>query len=733
MDPTKGEAQHNAPAEAAKPQQTGGKRPNEGEILDVISGVQSQLESLRKAHAERQKALAALAAQRQELESERGDLDRRKSEIDQAMGEVNQGTEKIRAQEEALRERERELAKREARIETAAERVSEYEQSAKRRIEELEQEARQSASLREELEEVRKTSRQRRDQINTLEERLASGQSSESERVGEAQAKVDELTAQVEAARSASSKHEAAAVALKSELETLRAEAESNAGAQGQSEAQLQQLRDELVQVDKRAQVAEQRAEAAKSAMEDQRLEFERQVKRAQSEATGATDESAKLRFKISEFERELGEAKRELDEQRKAREEADEKLKNAPPPGKGKRHQEIATLREENAELRAKLFSKKGGADKEHVEKLESALKESNDRIGALESELGAARQQISDAGEQGDLATSLEESRNRVVDLESNVNSLHEQLRSAHEAAGTGHDPNAALRRTRLKRQRQLARAQSIKVRRASEALRDRFSQCEQILQKRAKLAEAHQAIAEKEAKLVHKHAKSGAMWLVLGMATLLGILAGVSWLIAGRVAPGMYAARAVIIADGGSRTLSPDNLDAWQLYHEDLTKDPRLIETVSDRLERRGVKSLAIPGELTRVLESGMETQSPHAGRLEFEFRGLGATHTQRVLDTYVVALTSVANANRVRRADGASTRVEVEAQAMPDPLDQTRLIYAGGILGGGVLLSLFVGLGAYRRLASVKAKFEHDHRVDVLEDEAGWGTPGESSQS
>ena len=40
----------------------------------------------------------------------------------------------------------------------------------------------------------------------------------------------------------------------------------------------------------------------------------------------------------------------------------------------------------------------------------------------------------------------------------------------------------------------------------------------------------------------------------------------------------------------------------------------------------------------------------------------------------------------------------------------------------VLGGGVLLSLFVGLGAYRRLASAKAKFEHDHRVDVLQDDA-----------
>ncbi|MFI4898431.1 MAG: hypothetical protein ACIARR_11470 [Phycisphaerales bacterium JB059] len=726
MDPSKGEAQPR-PASAAP---NGAKRANEEEILEVISGVQSQLESLRKAHAERQKALAALAAQRQELESQRGDLDKKRAEIERALGEVNLGHEKIRSQEEALRQREVELAKREARIEAAAERVSEYEETANRRIHELEQEAARSAALREELEEVRRISRERRDQINALEAQLGSGQAGQSEQLAQVQARVDELTAALEAARSTASKHESTVVALKGELERLREESQSHGEHQGQAAEEHQKHRDELVQVDKRAQLAEQRAEAAKSAMEDQRIELERQLRKAQGEATGATDESAKLRFKLSEFERELSEARRELEEQRKAREEADEKLKNAPAPGKGKRNQEIATLREENAELRARLLSKNGGASKEQVEKLGAALKESKARIETLETELNEARARLDEAGAEGDQAEALEAARAKIGELEGVIGALREELRQTREAAGEGLDPRVELRRQRLKRQRQLARAQSIKVRRASEALRDRFQQCEQILQKRAKLAEAHQAIAEKEAKLVHQHARSGALWLVLGMATLLGILAGVSWLIAGRVAPGMYAARAVVVADGGSRTLTADNLDAWQVYHEELATDPRLIETVADRLERRGLTELGTPGELTRVLEAGLETQSPHAGRLEFEFRDLGATHTQRVLDTYVVALASVANANRIRRADGASTRVEIEAEVYPDPLDQTRLIYAGGILGGGVLLSMVFGLLAYRRLASVKAKFERDHRVDVLDDEAAWGTPEQS---
>ncbi len=729
MDPTKGDTQPRPGAEAPKKPQAGGKRPNEEEILDVISGVQSQLESLRKAHAERQKALAALASQRQELESERGNLDEKRAEIDRALGDVNLGKEKIRSQEEKLRQREQELSKREARITAAAEHVSEYEQNAPRRVEELEQEAKRASTLRDELEEVRRISRERQDQINTLEERLSSGMSGENARQSEAQARVDALRAEIESIKASASQHEEAAASLRQEIETLRASGQSESADRDGAAQQLGQLRDELSEMVKRAQVAEQRAEAGKSALEDQRAEFERRVKKVQGEAAGASDESAKLRFKISEFERELAEAKRGRDEERRAREESEEKLKNAPTPGKGKRVQEITTLRKENAGLRAKLLSKGSPGGREKVEQLGGALKESKERIASLEGELESVRRQLDEAGDQAELAKSLEAARTHTQELEASVASLNEQLKAAQKASGEGLDPGAALRRERLRKQRRLTREQSVKVRRASEALRERFSQCEVILSKRAQLAEAHQAIAEKEAKLVHKHAKSGSMWLVLGMATLFGILAGVSWLIAGRAAPGMYAARAVVVADGGARTLTPDNLDAWQLYHEDLTRDPRLIETVAERLKRRGLKTLSTPGELTKVLETGLETQSPHAGRLELEFRGLGATHTQRVLDTYVVAMTSVANANRVRRADGASTRVEVEATPYPEPLDQTRLIYAGGIMGGGVLFSLVMGFGAYRKLANAKARFEHDHRVDVLAGDVQWGAPGE----
>jgi len=734
MDPTQGDAKQNSPTEAPNAPAPGGKRANEEEILDVISGVQSQLESLRKAHAERQKALAALASQRQELESQRGDLDKKKAEIDEALGEVNLGTAKIRTQEESLRNREAELAKREVRIEAAAEHVSDHEQKAQRRVEELEQEAGRTAALREELEQVRKVSHERREQINTLEERLNASQGDESEQVSqaqaqisEAQAKIDELTAELESTRTGAAQHEAASIALRQEIEKLSSGQNGQVADREKANKEVRQLRDELVQVDKRAQLAEQRAEAAMGALDDQRGELERQVKRVQGEAATATDETSKLRFQLSELERSLDEANRGRDEERKARAETEEKLKNAPASGKGKNSKEFSALRDENAELRAKLLSAGGSGSREHTEHLDNALRESNDRIELLEGELAGARQQLSDAGDGAEAAKALNEARSEVSELESTVKLLNEQLTKTREATGQGLDPAATLRRERLSKQRTLARAQSAKVRRASEGLRDRFQQCEQILQKRAKLAEAHQAIAEKEAKIVHKNAKSGAMWLVLGMATLIGILAGVSWLIAGRVAPGMYAARAVVIADGGSRTLTADNLDSWQKYHEDLTQDPRLIETVADRLERRGMSDLAAPGDLTTVLEAGLDTQSPHAGRLELEFRGLGATHTQRVLDTYVVAMTSVANANRVRRVDGASTRVEVDAEAFPEPLDQTRLIYAGAILGGGVLFSMIVGLGAYRKMASTKARFEHDNRVDVLTDDSGWGVP------
>ncbi len=668
-----------APAPPA-PQQRG------EQIIDVISGVQSQLEALRNAHAERQKALAALAAQRQQIEEGQRDLERRRQEIESARGELDNGSERLRAIEHELSARKTQLDEREARIEHAAGHVAEYEKSLATRTEQLEEQAQQAARVRGELEQVRKVSVERRDQIEALEARLGElekGGPDASERLARATAKIEALNARAQDA-------EAGVAARDKKIQELQRTVRDGAEASPEAERQKteqRRLRAQIVEADKRAKQADERAgalqaelDARTSELESRAAELEARTKEL-GESRAQQVEVGKLTQTLEAARKALGERKNEIDGLRKKLEEAE-------------------------AEAAENLKKGKGV-------KLEAARQE----IESLQSDLRGLRE---------NAAASADEA------LRAEVESLRAELDTAHnsQAELSGVPVDTAVRRRRLQQQKSILREQTLKLRRASEAVRQRHDQCEKILSKRAQLAEAHQAIAEKQAKIANVKARSGAMWLTLGLVTLTTMLGGLSWLVAGQVSPGEYAARAVIIADGGARELTDEDLAAWQIYHENLTRDPRLLENVSDRLERRGFRDLKEVAAIGRLVSEKLDTVSPRPGRLDFELRDQGAGRTQRVLDTYVVALASVANQNRVRRADGATTRVETAAQIIPDPLDETRVVTAGGIFGGSMFLTLVVGVGAWRRMARAKERFERDHRVGVIEDESQWVVPGDA---
>ncbi|MEZ6242163.1 MAG: hypothetical protein R3B57_03890 [Phycisphaerales bacterium] len=644
--------------------------PQGEEIIDVISGVQSQLEALRKAHAERQKALAALAAQRQQIEEGQRALERRRQEIESARGELDTGSERLKALERELLARTGQLDEREARIEQAASHVAQYEKSLATRTQQLEEEAQQAARLRAELEEVRKVSVERRDQVEALEKRIAElekGDPGADERLARSTAKIEALSTRVQDAEGGLAARDKRIAELQAALrEASQASPESE-----KEKTELRRLRAHIVEIDRKAKQSEERAAALQS-------ELEARAK-ALAEARAAMAEAGKTAQALEAANKALKERKGEIEELRQKLEQTEAEAAENLKKGKGVK---LEAIRQENEQLleRVHELEQGGGGDE------------------ALQREVESLRAEL-------------------------------ERTRHA-EAERSGIPVETALRRRRLKRQKALLREQTLKLRRASEAIRERHEQCERVLAKRAQLAEAHQAIAEKQAQLANVKAKSGALWLTLGLVTMTAMLAGLSWLISGQVAPGEYAARAVIVADGGSRELTPEQLGSWQVYHEDLTHDPRLLENVADRLERRGFRDLKDLPALGRLITDQLDTQSPSPGRLEFELRDKGAGRVQRVLDTYVVALASVANQNRARRADGATTRIDVASEVIPDPLDNTRVMTAGGIFGGSMFMTLVVGVGAWRRMARAKERFERDSRVGVLEDDSQWVVPGDA---
>lgn len=378
------------------------------------------------------------------------------------------------------------------------------------------------------------------------------------------------------------------------------------------------------------------------------------------------------------------------------------------------------------------KQLAESSTGNTEQVEELTTKLAQRDEQVSAIRAKYDELSEQLlaeqSKAEEQQSqierFAELIDVSSDREKSLEAQIAELNELIDNAPESTGSIPDEWVSTRRERLDRVKTILRVNSDKVRRATEALRDRYDQCEKVLLKRSELVEAYQAVAEAQKKLAKREARSGTLLGLSGLGLLLMMIAGLSWFVAGQVTPGTYASRVTLAAQAGERTMSADDLASWQGYIEGLVTDPQFIEQAAQRMKRRGIESLAIPGTLGSHMSEALDVVAAEPGKVEIEYRGPGASSAQRVLDTYALTLTAQANSSRARRLDGALTTITDPASIGDAPLDTTRIETAGIIFGGSSFATLLFGGIFWRRLATLKANFERDSRVEPLFDDDSW---------
>ncbi len=271
-------------------------------------------------------------------------------------------------------------------------------------------------------------------------------------------------------------------------------------------------------------------------------------------------------------------------------------------------------------------------------------------------------------------------------------------------------GVPPYLQTRRERLARIRYVLRDRAQRLERTEAVLEERSREAEQVLVQRREIARQGAMLQKREKRVVSLMARNKTLTMIFYSAATVGIVSALSWALADQVAPARYAVTAELHADGRGRTLSPDELDEWQRYHESVLTDPSLMELASDRLKKRGIEELTRPGDLAARLKSDLSFESSESGRLVIELRGDGAGLTKRTLDTYAVSIVSLANGTKDQRAGGAGTKLVQDATVEPDPLVDERPVYAAGIGGGGLLVVGLGGMVLYRRLRAQHAAYE-----------------------
>lgn len=653
----------------------------ETEVQEKLAREETAARKLEQAIAELEHTRGQLGEQDAKYEQLHGEMGALRADHEKVAAELKSAVSKLRGREIELSERSKaleELAEKAGNIEHE---LSDTREKYEQRIAATEQ---QIAQLKEQLTREQQVSTGLRAQLKSLEHQQG--------------AEADERVLQLQNELNERQKQLQEAVA---QVESLQNDGQSRSEA---DQMHIDSLTSELEGT--KAQLDELNAQLASIGAD------------ADQELTDQRERAAKLESQVQTLSEELKQAnarQEELALQLAQRPEGD-------PEGESKLRAQL----EEAAAGKSAIESK--------LNERESQLRELADRVMSLESELEAAREAGESSGTENDEETraKIDSLETQCSELIATVERLNTDLEKAKASAGSAEGPVrsdewTSKRRERLNKVRSILRGDAEKVRLATEALRTRYDQCEQVLTKRAELAEAYEAIASAQRKYQNKEVRSGVVLGLFGMLAIMLILGVSSWFISGRVMPGMYSSRATLAATTPDGKLSEGDLAQWESYISGLTSDPRFLEVAAERMKRRGITEFATPGELGQHMGEYLDVAASMPGEVVFEYRDHGAERTQRILDTFSVALASAANNARARRVDAAVTTVEEAATLTSEPLDTKRLEMAGMIFGGAMLATLILGGIIWRRLAAAKARFEKDSRVEVLFDEAEWKLP------
>lgn len=617
-------------------------------------------------------------------------------------------------------------------LETLAEMQSKMEQfrelheQAERRESELAARAQEIEQRKAEQDRLESELAQMRAQIESMASELDGKREQveqQEQSLGQARAEVDRAREQLEAARSDLESRRA-------EVERLQADADEREKRYSEEHAKLSaQLREREAQIEAQTRVFEDRDEEI--ARQSERIESERrlleeQEQRLEQRARQTSEEAARQAAELASKRSELEELERTLaDERRKHQEE----LQRIEREGVATADQTAKALQDKVESLRGELEEAQSNRKtlESTLEEMRSRANQAQQRVTELESALESASSATGAGVDPAEIAKrdqAIKILRDRLVEAEGVI----EQLKRARPANGAGgNDAFNESRRARLRKYKGLLKAQAHKINRAQAGLQKRQAECEQLLAHRTRLASVASELSKREKKLHATKARASAAAMVLYSTLTIGVLAVLSWAVTLKIDPGTYVASATIGVDQRGQQPDDQELAQWQAFHEELLLDPRLVELAAERMTKRGLTKVGTPPELRSRLTETLGHTSAEPGTLTIELRGEGAYRTKMELDTYITALKSVADSTRMQRSNALPTLITSAADVSSEPVEDQRLIMAGGILGGASLAALLFGVLIWSRLVRAKAKFEKEANYEASLDGPGWEPP------
>ncbi|MBT8485084.1 MAG: hypothetical protein HKO59_03220 [Phycisphaerales bacterium] len=378
-------------------------------------------------------------------------------------------------------------------------------------------------------------------------------------------------------------------------------------------------------------------------------------------------------------------------------------------PKGEGSDSPAHAALQQQLAALNAELIAARGETDAVRAKVKQAAAQREAElaaRIETLEQKL--AESPAPDGGAGADSA---------MIELRTKAQRLAEVAEHLHR------------RNRRLKLVRRLRREKAVTTRdplgqeqRMLRAREEHVEQTRRLEKLRHELSEKRSTLATQEKKMMRRWARPRAIATTAWIVVLLMVSAAVAWYVANEVAPTTVSASVTLKAKSNQRgALSDEAARKWQAWHVAVLRDKNFQNTLASRMQERrfdGASSLALLRE--RLDEDlGVDTTEPHL--ITLTMTGQDEGEMRLFLDILATTVAAESRRQLKKRTDTAWAIVQGErredgrlcySSANPGTIDDQRLVYAGPVFGGTMLLILFIVGFAYRRLTKAKLEFDAD---------------------
>ena len=720
------------------------------EVLDLIAGVERQLEHMRNAQSacvdeiesledrkkhisEREKEISdigdALAERQTHLDEHKGELEQAQRELEASRDQVNRKSEELSEREVAVEERTRELDGRFSEFEAKR---SEYEQAqaqlqADRQSFSSEQESlnQERDRLSSELQEAKARAEQADSRCNELSSQhseLVRQIESSSSNLQEAQTRAAQAEEAIEKVQAESidlarKLEEAASVIERRdfELDEARTEAAASNEVQNELRSEIATREGELNDLQSSFDIATERLQSLANAVAEQapRLEegaaaaalcrqheakitsLKKELEEAQARATSSGESSASD-AQIAAIREDLELARMELEDSIPLDEHQRvvSSLEAQVSAGCDGETTEDRALRAEFSQVVAELKSVQA-----HAEGCESAMRTAESQVAALQErneELERMCEAVSE--DMPEDAVRLREQAQRLSSFAVHLQRRRGRLRNIRN----------------MLRERKSGESGAFE---AIEADREYKAHQEDLLRRRHELTDL-------ESKMVRRWARHGTVGTVLRVVFLVAILGAVSWLSVRWFMPGVVSATTLVRAQPVAGGVVDDSrATAWNDWHSSIITDKLFAQAVAARLAASPAGYSGNVDSIQSALQDDLQVDAVQPGMLQFRLYGTSRNETVRELEAIVSTLSAESQRQLPRRGDGA--RAEILSNngnlVSLDPVEVSgaQVQTAGMVFGGALACVGLLGAAIYTRLSRSRRIFDENVGFDEVE--------------